>query len=115
MVATEVLVALISTGGVAVITPIVACIIKKISPDPTPPPVTDPVGPTPPPVICPPCMIQDTPIIRVLGIPVFNGNSCHMQRMKCPKCKKWFCPHHYPINDDNTPNGGHICVPVSNP
>ncbi len=114
MVATEVLVALISTGGVVVIAPIVACIIKKILPDPVSPPVIDPVGPTPPPV-CPPCMIQDTPIIRVLGIPVFNGNSCHMQRMQCPICKKWFCPSHYPINDDNSPNGGHICVPVSNP
>ena len=115
MVATEVLVALISTGGVVVIAPIVACIIKKLSPDPVPPPAIDPVGPTPPPVVCPPCMIQDTPIIRVLGIPVFNGNSCHMQRMQCPICKKWFCPYHFPINSDNAPNGGHICVPVSNP
>ena len=114
MVATEVIVALIS-GGVAIITPIVACAIKKCSPDPIPQTVTDPVGPTPPPVICPPCQIQDTPIVRVLGYPVFNSNSCHLTRMQCKKCKRWLCPFHFPINSDNSPNGGHICVPVSNP
>jgi hypothetical protein len=112
MVATEVLVAIISSGSVALITPIVACLIKKFSPDP----VTGSVGPIgPTPDVCRPCMIQDTPIIRVLGIPVFNGNYCHQQRMLCKKCNKWFCTFHYPMNADGAPNGGHICVPVSNP
>ena len=115
MVATEVLVAIISSGSITVIAPIVACIIKKCSPDPIPKPETDPVGPTPPPVVCPPCQIQDTPIVRVLGYPVFNSNSCHLTRMQCKICKKWLCPFHFPKNSDNSPNGGHICVPASNP
>lgn len=115
MVATEVLVAIISSGSVAVITPIVACLIKKFSPDPISQTVTDPVGPTPPPVICYPCQIQETPIVRILGYPVFNSNSCHLPRVQCEICKKFLCPFHFPINSDNAPNGGHICVPVSNP
>ena len=114
MVATEVIVALIS-GGVAIATPIVACAIKKCSPDPVPPPITDPVGPNPPNPPNPPCMIQSTKIKRVLGYPVFNSNSCHLPRMQCKICKKWLCPYHFPINSDDSPNGGHICVPVSNP
>ena len=111
---TEIIVAIIGASAV-VIGPIVGIIIKKCCGDPDPP---DP--PTPPrqrrdsivpPPINPPCQILDTPVLRIAGFPITNYLRCGEQRMKCEMCGIWLCPFHKPINNDNSPNGGHICQP----
>jgi len=104
---TEIIVAIIGASAV-VIGPIVGIIIKKCCGEPDPP---DPPDPPPPPPPNPPCQILDTPVLRIAGFPITNYLRCGEQRIKCDRCGKYMCPFHKPINNDNSPNGGHICQP----
>ena len=104
---TEIIVAIIGASAV-VIGPIVGILIKKCCKDDPP----DPSPPPPPPPINPPCQILDTPVLRIAGIAFTNNNRCLEYRMKCDKCGKWLCPFHHPINRDDSPHGGHICLPI---
>jgi len=112
MVEVEILVAIIGASAV-VIGPIIGVLIKKYCEDKpihTPTPTTTP---TPTNI---PCQILNTSgILRVAGYPIFNGDRCDETRVKCVGCDNWLCPFHYPVNSDNSLNGGHICVPTQQP
>ena len=99
MVATEIIAAIIS-GGVTILTPFIGYVIYKLKKN-------DEDDEEP---IAKYCQIQETPVLKILGKPIFDNSHCSETLSKCPNCNKFFCPYHKPINSDNSAYGGHICV-----
>ena len=40
------------------------------------------------------CQIQETPILRFAGYPIFKKSHCNKPLSKCQHCGKKFCPYH---------------------
>ena len=40
------------------------------------------------------CQIQETPILRFAGYPLFKKTHCNEHLSKCQHCEKNFCPYH---------------------
>ena len=109
MVATEIVVALISTVGSVLVGPIVGLIIKKKCEAKK---KNDEEKEEVPPSFC---QIQQTELLKLAGLPIYNNKQCSEQKTKCRYCGLWFCPFHLPVNNNGDLNGGHVCKPITNP
>ena len=64
------------------------------------------------------CQIQETPILRFAGYPIFKKSHCNKPLSKCQHCEKNFCPYHIPSIDNNKlccRYSSHICDKLVTP